>query len=134
VFCPECGSEFRPGFRECIDCGVALVESPPEPRAQQQGDRNAQLVSVFESSDQALIALAQSLLESANIPFMTRGEGVQDLFGWGRAAGGFSVITGPVTFQVNKEDANDAHALLEDLEASEPDSLETDSLPEDDAK
>lgn len=30
MFCPECGGEFREGFFECADCGVALVEQLPE--------------------------------------------------------------------------------------------------------
>ena len=64
---------------------------------------------------------------------MTKGEGIQDLFGWGRMAGGFSVITGPVAFQVETEDVVEAKALLDDLHASEQDSAEIDSPPEDDA-
>jgi len=32
-FCPVCRFEYRPGFTECGDCGVALVdELPPDPR------------------------------------------------------------------------------------------------------
>jgi hypothetical protein len=29
MFCPECKAEFRSGFTECSDCGVALVEVAP---------------------------------------------------------------------------------------------------------
>src|ERR1700736_5158283 len=32
-WCPNCGSEFQPGFSTCPDCGVALVAQPPEPDA-----------------------------------------------------------------------------------------------------
>ena len=28
--CPNCKAEFRPGFTECNDCGVPLVEELPE--------------------------------------------------------------------------------------------------------
>lgn len=29
MWCPECGGEYRKGFTECADCGVALVDVPP---------------------------------------------------------------------------------------------------------
>jgi predicted amidophosphoribosyltransferase len=29
VFCPSCGSEYRPGFTHCASCDVDLVEDPP---------------------------------------------------------------------------------------------------------
>src|SRR5436853_68701 len=33
-WCPQCHAEYREGFRECADCGVALVDSlPPRPDA-----------------------------------------------------------------------------------------------------
>jgi hypothetical protein len=30
VFCPKCGEEYRPGFSECYDCQVPLVEQLPK--------------------------------------------------------------------------------------------------------
>jgi hypothetical protein len=35
-WCPKCGAEYREGFSECADCGVALVDAPPEPKAPEQ--------------------------------------------------------------------------------------------------
>jgi len=32
MFCPECKTEYRPGFTKCADCGVDLVSSIPEVR------------------------------------------------------------------------------------------------------
>jgi hypothetical protein len=29
MYCPNCGAEYRPGFTECSDCEVALVDSLP---------------------------------------------------------------------------------------------------------
>jgi hypothetical protein len=30
-WCPQCGAEYRAGFHECADCGVALVDEQPPP-------------------------------------------------------------------------------------------------------
>ena len=116
VFCPKCGYEYRAGFQQCTDCAVPLVVSVPAPPHPHHEE--VQFVTVFESGDPSLIALAWSLLDSAEIPFMTKGEGVQDLIGWGRMPGSFNVVVGPVEFQVNEEDAEEARTLLEGLAAS----------------
>ena len=73
-------------------------------------------VTVLETSDQGLIAIAKSLLEEADIPCFAKGEGLQDLFGWGRMGTGFNVITGPVALQVPASNADEARALLKDLQ------------------
>jgi hypothetical protein len=31
MYCPNCRSEYRPGFQKCFDCGVELVEELPPP-------------------------------------------------------------------------------------------------------
>ncbi len=81
--------------------------SPPEP--------DLQLVPVFQTADAALIALAKSLLGGEGIEYLVRGEGVQDLFGWGRFGAGFNPITGSPVFFVREDDADRAHELLQDL-------------------
>lgn len=73
-------------------------------------------VTVLETSDQGLIAIAKSLLEEAEIPFFAKGEGVQDLFGWGRLGTGFSIIAGPIALQVPADNAEEARVLLKDLQ------------------
>jgi hypothetical protein len=30
MWCPNCGAEYRAGYTECSDCGVALTATPPE--------------------------------------------------------------------------------------------------------
>ena len=63
--------------------------------------------------------MAKSVLQSAGIGCLVRGEGIQDLFAIGRmAAGGFNPITGPVELFVAAGDADDARALLADLAAT----------------
>jgi len=74
-------------------------------------------VTVLETSDPALLAVAKSLLEAAGIPFFAKGEALQNLFGAGTVAG-FNPITGPVELQVSVDDAADAKATL--IELSRP--------------
>jgi hypothetical protein len=113
MFCPECGCEFRPEIQECSDCRAPLVESLPEPEPFRDVSREP--VTVLQTSDSALVALASSILESAGIPFAVRGEGIQDLLGWGRISG-FNPATGAARIDVAAEDAAVARLALEDLE------------------
>jgi hypothetical protein len=140
VFCPRCGAEYRPGFTQCADCHVPLVDRLPgegvpvktaggsgSPEAHRAGGRDSarreprpdvELVRVFATGDPGLVALAKSLLQSASIEFMVRGEGIQNLFG----IGSLSLVnpfTGLVEFLVAAEDADDARRLLEDPATSD---------------
>lgn len=116
MYCPECGGEYREGFLECADCGVALVENPPEPEEHPDLD----LVTVLETGDPALLAVAESLLMDAEIPYLKRGDFLQDLFALGRFGTGSNPITGPVAVQVKKENAEAALQILDEIEAEEP--------------
>ena len=73
-------------------------------------------MTVLTSGDPALLAVAKSLLEEAGIQFFAKGEGVQDLFAWGRFGTGFSPFVGAIQLQVAAEDAEEASALLRDLD------------------
>lgn len=75
-------------------------------------------VTVLETGDQALLAVAKSLLEEAGIHYFAKGEGVQDLFAWGRMGTGFNPFVGPVQLQVAAEDAEEASALLREFDDS----------------
>jgi putative signal transducing protein len=72
-------------------------------------------VTVLETSDQGLIAVAKSLLEEADIPFFAKGEGIQDLIGGGRI-GAFNILAGPIQLQVSADDADEARELLKTLD------------------
>jgi hypothetical protein len=71
-------------------------------------------VTVLETGDPALLAVAKSLLEAAHIRFYAKGEGLQNLFAGG-TLGGFNPVTGPVEIQVASSDAADANAALVEL-------------------
>lgn len=74
------------------------------------------MITVFEGGNWAELAVAKMLLEAEEIAFVTQGEGVQDLFGIGRAVGSFNQITGPVQLRVREEDVDRAREALRELE------------------
>jgi hypothetical protein len=78
-------------------------------------DPAIELVPVFQTGDAGLTAIAKSILDGEGIDFLVRGEGVQDLFGWGRMTAGFNYITGPAQFLVRSEDEARAREVLQDL-------------------
>ena len=63
-------------------------------------------VTVFVTRDAGLLALAQSVLESAELEFVTKGEHLQNIPG--------QIVW--MELQVRAEDAGEAKALLADLE------------------
>ncbi len=77
------------------------------------------LVTVFKSGHEGLIAIVKSLLDEAEIKYLVKNEGVQDLFGIGVFGTGFNPLTGPIQIQVLPEDEATAKEILKDVEASE---------------
>ncbi len=73
------------------------------------------LVTVFRTGDAALIAFVKSLLEDARIEYTTRGESIQNLFGYGRVGMPVDPIAGAVEFQVRPEDEQRAREVLKDV-------------------
>jgi Putative prokaryotic signal transducing protein len=109
MWCPECGERFPPASATCPGCHVALV---PRPRPAPAPD--LELVRVFSTGDAGVIAIARSLLEAEDIDVLVRGDGLQDLFGWGRITP-FNYLVGPAEFWVRAEDAARAAELLRGL-------------------
>ncbi len=122
MFCPSCGSEYREGFSSCADCEVPLVDSPPAESHPDPG----YVETVFASGDPVALLTARSLLDEAGIPYLTRGEGIQDLFGMGRLGTGFSILAGAVEIQVGAHRAQEAADLL--YEAGLEDGVDGDRL------
>jgi hypothetical protein len=108
MFCPKCGDEYLPGFARCADCGVDLVDKLPE----KERPEPYEMVTVLETGDQSLVAVAKSILDGAGIPCIARNERLQNLFGWGAIGAGFNAAMGPIRVQVRKEDAETARELL----------------------
>ena len=131
---PSCGglekfktiSEFNDTAMVCSDCGADLVSGPaPDtlPRDKSTPDPNLELVPILQTTREADLVIIESLLAEAEIPYLARGQQIQDLFGWGRLVG-INPITGPVEFLVSAEDYADAQEVLGDWLAtaeSDPD-------------
>ena len=113
MICPECGSEYREGFTHCNDCDVDLVE----PMAEPMEEPDAQLTRIWSGTNPAILPLVESLLDEAEIPFMKRGESIQDLFAGGRLLG-LNPVVGPVEFWVRSESAEQATELLAGVDES----------------
>ncbi len=120
-------AEYRKGITECEDCHASLVEDRPE----MERSEPEELVPVFEITNAALVPFVESLLTSAGIRHFIKGEGVQDFFGWGRLAVGFSLIAGPPVVYVEPDRAEEARELLADVKSAPADDGQT-SLDEDD--
>lgn len=85
-------------------------------KAQQEKEDHERLVTVYETGNEAVVAVIKSILDEAGIRYLAKGEGVQDLFGVGILGTGFNPITGPVQFRVMPEDQEYALELLKDVD------------------
>ena len=66
AFCPECGAEFRSGFRRCPECLVDLVEELADSNL--DDPLNQDLVAVKEGLDPREAGKIKSLLDKNRIP------------------------------------------------------------------
>ena len=111
MICPRCGAEYQPGFTRCSDCLVGLVEPGSEPEAVAEPVREPtreKPVCVYRATQRGRLPLAESLLQSAGIPFTVTGEHLQQLTGLD--------AYGPAEVYVSAADTEDARALLADLD------------------
>ena len=76
---------------------------------------DSDLITIFESGNQGIIAIVKSILDDAEIPYIVNGENIQNLFGLGVIGTGFNIITGPIQIQVNREDEITARELLSEI-------------------
>ncbi len=104
MFCPGCGAEFDPGVTICGECQVALIEEAPDMAPHFQDT-----VSIFESDDQGEIAMAESLLQGAEIPYVVQNSLGQNILGMSSRS---SMIA---SIDVKPEFAEAATQLLADL-------------------
>ena len=116
MFCPECRAEFKAEIARCPQCVVALVAEPLPPQTDNPPLLfvESDLVTLFESGDPTRLALVKVRLDLEEIPYLLKGEGLQQLFGWG-TLGNYNHITGPAQIKVLKTDAEAALEATKDL-------------------
>ncbi len=117
MICPKCEAEYRPGFTCCSDCLVPLVDALPEPKPKPRPDAVSRpdrhpvaltdAVCVYRSGHRGRLAVAKSVLQSADVPFVVLNEALQTLTGL--------VGIAPVEILVSAADAEDARLLLAEL-------------------
>lgn len=116
MFCPVCRSEYVSGVAGCAECHVPLVEAledGEDTHAHRKPPAEPEVV--FTSGHPEDTMIAKSILMDAGIEFGVLGEGVQDVFGWGRFPAGSNVLVGPVRIIVRPEDAAAARELLSSI-------------------
>ncbi|HTS32228.1 MAG TPA: DUF2007 domain-containing protein [Bryobacteraceae bacterium] len=122
MYCPECEVEYRPGFTECADCHVPLVEQLPPPA--EVPSPNLELVRILEGNNVIAESMAKGLLEQAGIPFYVEGEEI---------AVRLSYIDPHIhrwwTIQVARDHEADARAILDEAIAKEDLALDVDQEP-----
>ena len=120
MFCPVCGSEYRPGFLTCVDCEVPLVDQPPaRVSAGEAGgdDADADMATVYEADDAEHLDAAIGRLRQAEI-----------VHSWGPMERSPSAdreglsfpdsYLAPGTVRVRADDASEARLWLANLEES----------------
>jgi len=65
MFCPECEAEYREGFTECSDCGVALVWALHPKRH----EATAGLTPILETISAEELGEIVDRLEKAEVPY-----------------------------------------------------------------
>jgi hypothetical protein len=81
MWCPSCGSEYRPGATQCVDCRVALVTYRPgesrAPRTATGGDADGDDGALVELGEWPRLhaQILRRRLETAGVPVMVEWSG-----------------------------------------------------------
>jgi len=102
MFCPNCKSEYREGFKFCKDCDIELVKELPK----EENEEFEEFVSIAATTDISIIPIVKSILDYAEMKYFIKGDMLQSVPG----------INNVMEIQVPKEDAQNAIALLKDLD------------------
>jgi hypothetical protein len=73
------------------------------------------LITVLQTNDASLLAIAQSMLDGESIPYIAKGGGLRNLVVPDGLGVSSNLAVGVVELQVSPDDAEDARAVLQDL-------------------
>ena len=122
-YCPQCGSEYRPGFERCPDCDEALVDDVPTVSAEPRSSvpTLVQREVVFSTGRRIDAEMVRGLLEAHGLDARIWASGM----GPYRLESAVTEITGvPSAFNaygvgVLAHQAEEARALLADVEGGD---------------
>jgi len=107
MICPNCRLEYRPGFSQCSDCGVPLVEHLPSavPALEEQlSSESAELL--WQGNDSNIFELIADALDDAKVPYSKFTRDAEPL-------PGLSVPT--IAILIHPRDRDVGRGVLEDL-------------------
>ena len=114
MYCPECGYDYRAGFDECPQCQIPLVEDAggevDDSGRKAESTEDVELVTVLDTGNPGLVAVAKSVLDGSDILYIVEGEGQLGVFGVGLSP------KSPVRIKVRQEDEAAARELLSEVE------------------
>src|SRR5258708_33470062 len=119
MFCPVCGSEYRPGFFTCVDCEVPLVDRPParvSAAGRDDGASEAGMVTVYDAEDAEHLEAAVLRLRQAEIVHSWGGIEGSQLASRGDVSFGPDSYLAPGEVQVRDADAAMARPWLTNLD------------------
>jgi hypothetical protein len=70
MICPNCGSEYREGYRRCAECNVDLIH--PESAPVIEADSENELIRIFETENHGLLVEITLALENQNVPYLAQ--------------------------------------------------------------
>jgi hypothetical protein len=82
MFCPQCKTEYLPGFTQCADCNVALVAELSRDPEDSERDHNVEFVEIFRTQIRNRLSLVLPQLKAEGIDFQLLGQ-VRNMYGRG---------------------------------------------------
>jgi hypothetical protein len=71
-FCPNCTTEYAAGIQQCVDCGAALIASPPEGWQATGSPEAMRPVELLAADNIVELDLVEAQLRAAGIPTARR--------------------------------------------------------------